>query len=217
LIPTGASATLRAMSAYPVGYECDFVAERSRLTTFFRYFLAIPPILVGIIWIFAGAFAVVVAWFALLFTGRYPEGLYNIALGVNRYFTRVQGYMRLLTDVYPPFDMGEHPEYPIRLTAGGPQESYSRVKVFFRYFLAIPVLLINYALNLLANIAALLSWFVIVFTGKQSTGLQDAINLGTAYGARLGCYMGLITETWPPFSPTENMPPPATAAPAETP
>ena len=204
------------MSAYPIGYEADFVAERSRLTTFFRYFLAIPLWIVGMLWAIGGVFAVIVAWFALLFTGRYPEGLYAYNLGVNRFFTRLGGYMRLLTDVYPPFDTGEHPEYPIRLPASGPQESYSRLKVLFRYFLAIPVILINYALNILGNIAALLSWFVILFTGKQNSGLQDAGNLATAYGARLGAYMGLLTETWPPFSPSENMPP-ATSPPATTP
>jgi hypothetical protein len=200
------------MSPYPIGYEVDYVEERSRLTTFFRLIMAIPLFLVGIVWAIGGIFCTIAAWFALLFTARYPEGLYNFNLGVTRYFTRIQGYTRYLTDVYPPFDTGEHPEYPIRLPAPGPLETYSRLKVFFRYILAIPVILINYALNLLANIAALLSWFVILFTGKQNAGLQDAINLGTAYGARLSAYMGLITESWPPFSPSENMPPPASAA-----
>jgi hypothetical protein len=204
------------MSAYPIGYEVDYVEERSRLTTFFRLIMAIPLLLVGIVWAIGGFFCTIAAWFALLVTTRYPQGLYDFNLGVVRYFTRLQGYTRYLTDVYPPFDTGEHPEYPIRLPAPGPQETYSRVKVFFRYILAIPVILINYALSILASIAAFLSWFVILFTGKQHSGLQDAINLGTAYGARLTAYMGLLVEDWPPFSPTENMPP-APPPPAVTP
>jgi Domain of unknown function (DUF4389) len=195
------------MSPYPIGYEADFAEERSRLTTFFRYIMAIPLYIVGAIYGIGAMFTIVIAWFALLFTARYPEGLYSFNSGVLRYFTRLNAYTRLLTDVYPPFDTGEHPEYPIRVPIAPAKESYSRAKVFFRYILGIPVILINYALTLLANICALLAWFVIVFTGKQSKGLQDSTNLGTAYGARGGAYFFLLTEDWPPFSVQENAPP----------
>jgi hypothetical protein len=188
------------MSPYPIGYEADFVEERSRLTTFFRYFLAIPLLIVGVIYAIGAIFSVAIAWFALMFTARYPLGLYNFVAGTNRYFTRLNAYIRLLTDVYPPFDLDEHPEYPVRVPIAPPQESYSRLKVFFRYILAIPVMLISYALGILANICTFLSWVVIVFTGKQNKSLQDAINLATAYGARAGGYYSLITEDWPPFS-----------------
>jgi hypothetical protein len=48
--------------------------------------------------------AVVVAWFAILFTGRYPRGLFDFVVGVGRWILRVQAYAFLLvTDVYPPF------------------------------------------------------------------------------------------------------------------
>jgi hypothetical protein len=194
------------MSPYPIVYEADFVEERNRLTTFFRYLLALPLFLVGIVYAIGTLGAIVCAWFALLFTGRYPQGLYDFNAGVLRYFTRVRGYTRLLTDVYPPFDLDEHPEYPVRVTIAPPKESYSRAKVFFRPILSIPIMLINYALGILVNVCNLLSWFVILFTGKQSQGLQDAINLGTAYETRAGGYYALLTEDWPPFSPAQNMP-----------
>jgi hypothetical protein len=188
------------MSPYPIGYEADFIEERSRLTTFFRLVMAIPLFLVGMVYGIGLCFSVIGAWFALVFTGRYPEGLYKFNAGCIRYFTRVQAYTRYVTDAYPPFDLDEHPEYPVRIGIAAPQESYDRVKVFFRLFLAIPVAIFNYALSLLANISAFLSWFVILFTGKQNASLQNAIDLGTGYGARAGGYFFMLTDAWPPFS-----------------
>lgn len=194
------------MSSYPIGYEADFAEQRSRLTTFFRYLLAIPVYLVFVVYAIGAFFAIGIAWFALLFTGRYPEGLYAFNSGVVRYMTRVNAYTRLLTDQYPPFDLGEHPEYPVRAPIGPALESYSRMKVLFRPIIAIPVMLINYALTILANVCTFLSWLLIVVMGRQSRGLQDAINLATAYNTRATGYYSLLTEDWPPFSPAQNMP-----------
>jgi hypothetical protein len=191
------------MSPNPIGYEADFVEERSRLTTFFRYILAIPVYLVAAVYGIGAAFAIVAAWFALLFTGRYPEGLYAFNGNVLRYFTRLNAYTRLLTDTYPPFDLGEHPEYPVRVPIAPALAEYSRVKVLFRIILGIPVMLINYALTILANVCTFLAWVYIVAMGKQNRSLQDAINLATAYGARGGGYFMLISEDWPPFSVQE--------------
>jgi hypothetical protein len=189
------------MSSYPIAYEADFAVERSRLTTFFRPLLAIPVLLVGFFFVIALCVCTLIAWFAILFTGRFPAGLYVFAAGAHRYLARTTGYVRLLTDAYPPFDREEHPEYPVRITIAPALESYSRVKALFRIFLAIPVILIGYALNILGNIAMILSWVLIVVTGRQNRGLQEALNLATAYGIRANIYYGLLTEDWPPFSP----------------
>lgn len=201
------------MSPHPIGYEVDYAEKRSRLTTFFRIIMVIPVYVVAIVYGIAAAFTVTGAWFAVSFTGRYPEGLYNFNAGVVRFYARLMAYVALLTDQYPPFDTGEHPEYPVRVPIAARQESYSRLKAFFRLIVGIPVILINYALNLLMQICAFLAWFVIVFTGKQSRGLQDAIQLGAAYGARATGYFFLLSEDWPPFSVKED---PAPAQPAAT-
>src|SRR6476620_9608334 len=103
------------MSAYPVGYEADFAVERSRLTTFFRYLLAIPQFLVAIVYGIGVLFAALLAWFALLFTARYPEGLYNFGAGVVRWGAPVTTYIYPISNKYPPFHLGEHPEYPVRV------------------------------------------------------------------------------------------------------
>src|SRR5687768_14899573 len=110
---------------YPVSFEADAQLEgRNRLTTFFRYFIAIPwAIVIGLYGIGA-FFAAVVAWFAIVFTGRYPDGLYNFNAGFLRAANRFNAFYQLLTDEFPPFDGGEHPEYPVRAGVPPPLGAY---------------------------------------------------------------------------------------------
>ena len=69
-----------------------------------KWFLAIPHYLVLAILGLAALVAIIIAWFAILFTGRYPQGLFNYVVGVMRWCLRVDAYAFLLvTDLYPPF------------------------------------------------------------------------------------------------------------------
>ena len=80
---------------------------RDLLTVGFRIILALPHIVA--LWFLGLAWCVTsfVAWFAILFTGKYPEGLYKFALGVFRWSVRVEAYLLLLRDEYPPFALDE--------------------------------------------------------------------------------------------------------------
>lgn len=71
-----------------------------------KWFLAIPHYFI-LVFLFVGAiFAVIFAWFAILFTGKYPRGLFDYVTGVMRWALRVSGYaFLLLTDIYPPFSL----------------------------------------------------------------------------------------------------------------
>lgn len=207
------------MSTYPVTFEADYVEQRSRLTTFFRLLLAIPQYIVLALYGIGAAIAVLIAWFALLFTGRWPQGLYDFTAGFLRYTTRVNAYTLLLADPYPPFSAGEEPGYPVRLTIGPPLAEYNRVKVLLRIFYIIPAYLIAYVMNIIVELAAIASWIVIVITGKQPKGLQDVIGLGVSYVMRAYALFFLITETYPPFNDdhSRQIGVPATAAPLSTP
>jgi uncharacterized protein DUF4389 len=187
---------------YPVTFEADYVERRSRLTTFFRLLLAIPHFLVLAFWGLAVLFAVIVAWFALLFTGSWPLGLYMFTANYMKYYTRVVGYTYLLTDPYPPFPSGvnDEPEYPVRLDVAAPLPEYSRLKVLLRIFYVIPAAIIVYILNLVLELIGFVAWLVIVVTGKQPKGLQDVIVLCVSYHARANGLFLLVTETYPPFT-----------------
>jgi Domain of unknown function (DUF4389) len=185
--------------AYPVTFECDYAEKRSRLTTFFRLILAIPHLILLYFWALAAYVVAIIAWFAIVFTGRWPRGLYDFSAGYYRYATAVTGYVALLTDEYPPFG-ADTDSYPVRLRVAPPKEHYSRLKTFFRFILAIPVLIIAYAMQIVAGVGALIAWFAIVILGRQPKGLQDMTALGVSYQVRANPYVYLLTEEWPPFT-----------------
>lgn len=209
--------------AYPVVFQADYREKQSRLLTFFRFLLYIPWYIASIIWIFAGFIGVVVAWFALLVTGRYPEWAYNWVSMYLRFTTRVNAWLWLMTDEFPPFDGAERPEYPIRLLIPAPQQSYERWKVLLRIFLAIPVAIMAVIFNLLIELIGFVMWFAILFTGKAPRGLWDILKMSNAYVARAGAYFYLVTETYPPISADDDdaLPPspasPTTPPPAASP
>jgi hypothetical protein len=195
---------------YPVQYTAEWVERRSRLSTFFRLILVIPALIFSALYGFAALFVVFVAWFALLFTGRYPEGMYRFVSGALRNAMRTTAYYNLVTDVYPPFDGKDETPYPVRITIAPPQERYSRLKVLFRGILMIPIYVVAYVFALIYQVGAFAAWFVIVFTGKMPKGLQDIIDMGLRYTVRANAYYWLITEDWPPLTdPAASGPAPA--------
>jgi hypothetical protein len=79
------------------------LADRNRLTVAFRIILVIPQLIViAVLW-FAAAVVTLVAFFAVLFTGRWPVGMRDFVVNVFRWWLRVEAYLLLLTDAYPPF------------------------------------------------------------------------------------------------------------------
>jgi hypothetical protein len=90
---------------YPITVSVSHQEKLSRLTTFFRIFMVIPHLI--ILWAFGIATSVVVfvAWWAILFTARYPKWAFGFTAGYVRWYTRVSGYYLLLTDKYPPFSI----------------------------------------------------------------------------------------------------------------
>jgi hypothetical protein len=185
------------LTSYPVRFEMDFVERRSRLTTFFRSLLAIPHFFFAAIYGLAFYVVYVIAWFALMFTGRWPSGLYEFACGFLRYISRLSAYMYLGVDQYPPFSGAPDDTYPVRVHIAAALPRYSRVKVFFRTLYAILALVIRYALGIVINCVALLSWFAIVITGRQPAALQNALSFSLSYTTRADGLIFLITETYP--------------------
>jgi hypothetical protein len=183
---------------YPISYEADYERNPNRVTTFFRLILAIPWLIVGFIYGIAVSVTGLIAWFAVVILGRYPEGLFNFNAGMLRYFVRVGSFFSLLTDQYPSFGLGEDPTYPVRLRIAPAAERQSRLKAFFRLILAIPILIVAYAAQGIHNGAIVVSWLTIVFRGYQPAGVHNALVFTTALQARAYGYLGLLTDDYPP-------------------
>jgi hypothetical protein len=206
---------------YPVGYEADYVEPRNRLRVGFRFILAIPwLILAQYIYPIAIFVVAVIAWFALLFTARYPKWAYDFNAGFLRMLGRVNGFLFLQTDEWPPFGFEEAPQYPIRIPIAPAQERYSRWRAFFRLIVGIPVIFVAALIGYVGQTIAVLSWFVIVFTGRQPAGLHNVLSFALAYSIRATAYFLLMTERFPPVSDqgvAPSSPPPSTPPPRPAP
>jgi hypothetical protein len=202
--------------SYPATFEADYVDERNRLTAFFRLLLAIPLAIWAYVYAIVASIAVVIAWFAIVVTGSYPEGLYNFVADYLRFVTRVTGYAALLCDPYPSFGGADDPAYPIRMEFDR-LDAYSRVRTFFRIIIAIPLIIIRYIMGLLLEIGAVFAWFVILVTGKMPRGLFDLMILANSYTARSDAYLLLLTETYPPFQDEQTRAAGATGSPTPPP
>jgi hypothetical protein len=203
---------------YPISFEADPALEgRNRLTTFFRYIVAIPWLIVAAIYGFVAEIAAVIAWFAIVFTGKYPQGIYDFNAGYLRMISRVNGFQYLLTDEWPPFGGDEAPDYPVRIGVAPPLDEYSRLKTGLRLIIGIPVYLLTIVQAIIVSVCALIAWFAILFTGKLPQGLFEPIRSGSAYLTRATGYFLLLTEDYPPFSYEESGAAPAGQIPTEAP
>jgi hypothetical protein len=91
---------------YPASIEvADPAGPRDRLTIAVRLFLAIPHFIVLFFVIIAWGITTIIAWFAILFTGKYPRGLYDFGVGALRWRLRLESYLLLMVDEYPPFSL----------------------------------------------------------------------------------------------------------------
>jgi hypothetical protein len=178
----------------------DDPAPQSRLTVFFRMIMAIPHAIILEFLLAAVGVVTFIAWFAILFTGKYPEGLQTFVINALHWQTRYSGYTYLLTGTYPPFAMGADMKYPVRLLAEGQVEGRNQLTVFFRYFMLIPHIIVLYFVGLAAAVVILISWLAALFTGSVPAGLHNFLAGVLRWGTRVGAYALLLTDQYPPFS-----------------
>ncbi len=133
---------------YPLRVRGDLTEPLSRWLWLVKWILLIPHLIVLLFLWVAFAMVTVIAFFAILVTGRYPRGLFGFNRGVLRWSWRVSyyGYAALGTDRYPPFSLAAEPDYPATLDLDYP-EQLSRGLVLVKWWLlALPHYLVLAAL-----------------------------------------------------------------------
>ncbi len=186
------------LETHPIGLIVDDDLARTRVTVFFRLLLAIPLAIWLLIWGIAAYFAVLIAWFIALFTGRLPDGLHEFIARYLRAVSHLSSYLFLLADPWPPFG-GLPGTYPVdlRVNAAAPQ---SRLTVFFRVILAIPAFLLCYVFRLVNQVIAVLGWFYCLFTGHMHRGMRDISAWMLRYELQTYGYLFLLTGRYPSLS-----------------
>lgn len=201
-----------AMSpVHPARLTAELDPPLSRWLWLVKWLLALPHyVVLFFLWVaFVGASAV--AFFAILFTGRYPRPLFDFNTGVLRWSWRVAyyAYGALGTDRYPPFTLADVPDYPTHWDVTYP-EQLSRGLVLVKWWLlAVPhYLVLGFLLGGLkvpwasGGLIALLALFAgvsLAATGRYPRGLFDLVIGLNRWALRVVAYAALLTDVYPPF------------------
>jgi hypothetical protein len=210
----------------PVLLEGRLDEGQSRWLWLVKWFLAIPHwIVLAFLWIAFGVLSVG-AFFAILFTGRYPRGIFDFNLGVLRWTWRVSfySYSALGTDRYPPFTLSDVPDYPARLDIRYPERLSKGLVLVKWWLLAIPHFIIvavftgGWALGApgfwgftdggggwwqstpgLIAVLVLIAGVALLFTGRYPRGLFDLTMGLNRWVYRVAAYVSLMRDEYPPF------------------
>lgn len=226
--PQPAAVGTRPAGGYPVSVEGELDAELSRGLWLVKWLLAIPHFLVLVVLWAAFAVLTVVAFFSILFTGRYPRGIFDFNVGVLRWTWRVAfySYSALGTDRYPPFSLAPDPDYPASLDVEYP-ERLSRGLVLVKWWLlAIPHYIVVGIFNGgfgfsrwgwadwgegnwdfgwwpwgggLIGILVIIAAVWLLFSGRYPRELFQFVLGMNRWSFRVWAYVGLMRDEYPPF------------------
>ena len=211
--------TTNGVRPYPVVLEGDVDPGVSRWLWLVKWLLVIPHVLVLALLGIAVSVLTVVAFFAILFTGRYPRGIFDFNVGVFRWAWRVgfYSYYGLATDRYPPFTLGPAPDYPARFDVDYPARLSRGLVLVKSWLLAIPhyivvAILVGgwgwgpidddarwLATSGLVGVLVLIAAVVLLFTGRYPRGIFDLVMGCNRWAARVAAYAFLMRDEYPPF------------------
>jgi len=177
-------------------FGVEYPQQSSRLLIFVRWLLVIPHVLLlYLVGMLTGVIGFV-AWFAILFTGRYPRGMWDFVVMAQVWSTNVASYILMLRDEYPPFGEGT---YPVQFDLVYPAQ-LSRGLIFVKWLLIIPHLIVLWFLGIAGFFVYILAWFAILVTGRYPRGLFRFMEGLLRWSLRVGIYSNLLTDHYPPFS-----------------
>ena len=197
-------------SDYPVRFEADYPESPSRVLAllgvlfWIKGLLLIPHIVVLYVLNIVSLVVVYIGYWAVLITGRYPDGLFNFVYGVQRWTSRTDSWLYGWSDRYPPFSLGEA-DYPVRFEVDSPQApsrplALLGVLFFIKGVLLIPHLIIVSVLSLVAAFVAYIGFWAVLITGSYPRGLFNLITGFQRWEYRTASWLLGLTDRYPPFS-----------------
>ncbi|HEX8856188.1 MAG TPA: DUF4389 domain-containing protein, partial [Thermoleophilaceae bacterium] len=173
--------------------------QRTRLTVFFRLFLAIPHFIWLALWGIAVFFALIVNWFVTLFSGTPSDSLHRFNSRYLRYQAHVFSFFLLIANPFPGFT-GEPGTYPVDVELPAPRRQ-NRWVTGFRIFLWLPAAVLTGVLDNVAWLIAFFTWWYAMFTGRAPEGLRNLGAYVIRYYAQANAYLYLITDRYPYSGP----------------
>lgn len=170
-------------------------ATQRRATVAFRLILAIPHLIALCALGIAAAIVVIIGWFGALATGRLPRFAAAYLSGYLSWYGRTGAYLLLLTDQYPPFELGDT-AYPVRVAVS--PGKLSRLTVLLRIILAIPAAIVSMVLVYgVSTIIGLIAWLTALVAGRLPGSMHQGFAAVLRYTIRYYAYLYLLTGTYP--------------------
>lgn len=190
-------------SVYPVTLELDAPLKVANWRPLVHGILAIPHYVVLYALSFVQGLFWFISWFAILFTGKIPDGIFSFQVTIMRYQWRTYSYAGFMRESYPPFDFtsvnADPGGDPARLSIDAP-EKLSRGLIFVKWLLILPHVVVLLFVGIGAFIAYVGAFFAVLFTGKWPQGLRDLVVGTMRWQMRVNAYLYLLTDVYPPFS-----------------
>jgi hypothetical protein len=183
---------------YPVTYDIEYPGELSRWLIFVKWLLAIPHYVVVYLLGILSNVCTIIAFFSILFTKRYPRGLFDFVVGVNRWSANLGAYTFLMRDEYPPFSM-DAGTYPVTYDVEYPEE-LSRWLIFVKWLLVIPHILVLFLLYIVVLVIYFIAFFAILLTKKFPESMFGFVVGTLRWQSRVNAYVLLLRDEYPPFS-----------------
>jgi hypothetical protein len=187
---------------YPLRYDVEYPGKHSRLLNGLwpiKLILAVPHLLILYALGAVASLMILISFFAILFTKKYPKGLFDFVVNVYRWNANVGAYLGMLRDEYPPFSW-EPGKYPVTYEVDYPDE-LGRFAPLYKWLLAIPNIIVLYLVVIVAILLWVVAWFAIVITGKMPQGIFNFLTGVSRWSYRTSAYYAqLLTDAYPPFS-----------------
>jgi hypothetical protein len=195
--------TTQPSFTFDIAHQESYSRGQLLLRLFFGWlYIAIPHLFVLAFMGMAAGILRFIAWWAVLFTGKYPKNFFEFQLSLIRWETRLNARLLNLADGYPAFGTSVVDNqivvdiaYPEKLSRG-----LLLLRLFAFIYVLIPHGFCLFFRLIACEFIVFIAWWVVLFTGKYPTGMHSFVVGTLRWGTRVMAYLSFMTDEYPPFS-----------------